>query len=152
MFCVTTFHPYYNEYPQNYTILQNITLHYIIYGILQYELYTRVEKITDVIRQTRITFYGLIQRMNPDRLTGKLLTISKSSKCPIRGSKKEKETEELQITQEDIEECLPVKKKLKKCPRFSGEPKKRTCAIWTDESRERDRSRINEMWERRKRE
>ena len=56
------------------------------------ESYTRVEKITDVIRKRRITFYKYIPRMNPDILTGKISTISESSKCPIHGSKKHKKT------------------------------------------------------------
>ena len=34
-----------------------------------------------------MTFYGHIQRMNLDRLTGKLFNYSESSKCPICGYK-----------------------------------------------------------------
>ena len=37
----------------------------------------------------------------------------------------EKDVEELQITLEDILECLPLKKKFKKCPRLSGKPRRR---------------------------
>ena len=59
---------------------------------------------------------------------------------------------ELQITQEDIEECLPLKTKLKKTQGFQENHKKRIGAIWTDERRERDRSRMKDMWERRMRE
>ena len=44
------------------------------------ELYTRVEKITDIIRKRRITFYGHVQRINPDSLIGKLFNYFKKLK------------------------------------------------------------------------
>lgn len=52
--------------------------------------------------------------MNPDGLTGKLFNYFKKVKMSNTWFKEtEKDIEELQITQEDIEECLPLKKKLK---------------------------------------
>ena len=36
------------------------------------ELYKHLEDITDTIRKRRITFYGHLQRMNSNRLTGRI--------------------------------------------------------------------------------
>ena len=90
--------------------------------------------------------------MNPDRLTGKLSNYFKKLKMSntwFKGT--EKHIEELQITQEDIEERLPLKKKLKNAQGFQKNPKKWTGDVWTDERRERHRSRMKEVWERKKR-
>ena len=52
--------------------------------------------------------------MNPDRLTGMLFNYFKKLEMS-------KNIEELQITQEDIQECLPLKKKLKSAQGFQEE-------------------------------
>ena len=41
---------------------------------------------------------------------------------------------------------LATQKEIRKCPRFSGKPRKRTDAIWTDERRKRHWSRMKEIW------
>ena len=63
--------------------------------------------------------------MNPDRLTGKLFNYFKKLKMSNTWFKEtEKDIEELQITQEDIEECLPLKKKLKNAQGFQENPRR----------------------------
>ena len=58
----------------------------------------------DVIRKGRITtLYGHVQRMNPDRLTGKYFNYFKKLKMSNTWFKEtETDIEEFQITQEDI--------------------------------------------------
>ena len=78
------------------------------------ELYKHIEKITDTIRK-RTVFYGHLQRMNSNRLTGRIFKYSvlENWKWPIHGSMKLKnDIEELQITHEDFIEHTPLRNKL----------------------------------------
>ena len=80
--------------------------------------------------------------MNRDRLTVKLFNyFRKLSVFNTWFKTTDKDIEKLRIIQEDI----------KNAQGFQENPKKRADAMWTDERRERHRSKMKEIWERRKR-
>ena len=115
------------------------------------ELYTHIEKITDTIRKRRISFYGHIQRMNPNKRIKILFNYLDKIKMDNTWMRETKnDMQELQITPQDIEERVPLKKKLKKCKGFQEKPKKKTGAAWTEERKEKHRSRMKEIWKARK--
>ena len=60
-------------------------------------------------------------------------------------SETENDIEELQITQENIKECTPLRNKLHNFKCFQEKPRRKTGAIWTEESREKHKERMREI-------
>lgn len=111
------------------------------------ELYTRVEKITDVIRKRRISFYGHVTRMKPTRLTNRIFTFLQEKKTKGAWfSEVEKDLLEVGITREDIQQRGPLKKKLQEHPSFQPKPKLKTGKAWTMARKEQHRLRMKEYW------
>lgn len=115
------------------------------------ELYRHIEKITDTIRKRRISFYGHLQRMEPERLTGRLFNYIRKLKMDNTWTKEtEKDILELNITPQDIQNRSPLRNKLVKSKGFLEKPKKKTGATWTEERKEKHRERMREFWVKRK--
>ena len=117
------------------------------------ELYKHIEKITDTIRKRRIAFYGHLQRMNSNRLTGRIFRyIRKLKTANTWISETENDIEELQITQEDITERSLFRNKLHNFKGFQEKPRRKTGAVWTEERSEKHMERMREIWRERKKE
>ena len=100
------------------------------------ELYKHIEKITDTIRKRRIAIYGHLQRMNSNKLTGRIFKyIKKLKMANIWFSETDSDIEELQITQEDITERIPLRSKFHNFKGFQENPIRKTGAVWTGERR-----------------
>ena len=100
------------------------------------ELYKHIEKITDTIRKRRISFYGHLQRMDSNRLTGRIFKYVRKLKMANTWiTETENDIEELQITQEDIIERTPLRNKLHNFKGFQEKPRRKTGAVWTEETR-----------------
>ena len=87
-------------------------------------MYTHVEKLTDVMRKRRITFYGHVTRMNPGLSINRIFTFLQEKKT--KGAwfiEVQKDLEEIGISGEDIQRCGPLKKKLQEHRSFQPKPK-----------------------------
>ena len=110
-------------------------------------LYKHIEKITHTIRKRKIAFYGHLQRMNSNRLTGRIFKCIRKLEMANTGiSETENVIEELQITHEDITESTPLRNKLHNFKGFQEEPRRETVATWTEERREKHNERMREIW------
>lgn len=111
------------------------------------ELYTHIEKLTDVMRKRRITFYGHVARMNPARLTSRIFTFLEEKKTKGAWfSEVQKDLQEIGISNEDIQRRGPLKKKLQEHQSFQPKPKLKTGKAWTEERKEQHRLRMKEYW------
>ena len=59
---------------------------------------------------------------------------------------------EFQITQEDMTERTPLRRKLHNFKGFQEKPRRKTGAAWTEERREKHKERMREIWRERKKE
>ena len=112
-----------------------------------HELYSHVEKITDTIRKRRIAFYGHLTRMSPERLTNRIFAyfLNKKTKGPWF-NEVEGDLREVGITREDIQERVPLAKKLGAHQGFQEKPKLKTGKKWTEDRKEAHRKRMREYW------
>ena len=55
-------------------------------------------------------------------------------------------TEELQITHEDITEHTPLRNKLHNFKGYLEKQRRKTGAVWTEEKREKHKERMIEIW------
>ena len=62
----------------------------------------------------------------------------------------ENDIQELQITHEDITERTPLRNKLHNFKGFQEKPRRKTGAVWTEESREKHKEK--EIWRERRKE
>ena len=67
-------------------------------------------------------------------------------------SEMENHIEELQITHEDITERTPLKNKLHNFKGFQENPRRKTGAVWVEETREKHKKRMREIWREREKE
>ena len=103
------------------------------------------EIITDIIIKRKIAFYGHLQRMNSNRLTGRIfIYITKLKKEITWFSETKNDIEELQITHKDITERTPLRNKLRDFKGFQQKPR-RKADVWTEERREEHEQRMREM-------
>ena len=86
------------------------------------ELYKHIEKITDSIRKRRIAFYGHLQRMDSNRLTGRIFKYIRKLKMANTWINETENNEELQITHGDITKRrpTPLRNKLHNFKRFQA--------------------------------
>ena len=106
----------------------------------------------DTIRKRKITFYGHLQRMDSNRLTGRIFKyIRKLKMINTWISETENDIEERQITH-DITERTPLRNKLHNFKGFQEKPRRKTGAVWTEERREGLEGRMREIWRERKKE
>ena len=103
--------------------------------------------------EKRIAFYRHLQRMNSNRLTGRIFKyIRKLQIANTQIIETQNDIEELQITHKNISERIPLKNKLYNFKGFQEKFRRKTGAVWTEERREKHNEKMREIWRERKKE
>uniref|UniRef100_A0A8D9AQU5 Reverse transcriptase domain-containing protein n=1 Tax=Cacopsylla melanoneura TaxID=428564 RepID=A0A8D9AQU5_9HEMI len=116
------------------------------------EVYEKTEKIKDVMKKRRVTFYSHLKRMSEERLTKKIFNyFDKNPKTPIPWFKEVKtDLSEMGITERDILNRNLVRQKIDQFQGFEEKKRTKGGAVWTEERREQHRERMKIYWIQRK--
>lgn len=111
------------------------------------ELYEYCEKITDVARKRRLTFYGHVFRMHPTRLTNQLLIYweNRKTKSPWLVEVRS-DLQELGGTDRDLKDRVSLRKMVQHGRFQDKPPQKRRSGLWTQERKEQHSQRMRDYW------
>ena len=114
------------------------------------ELYEDSNKLTDMIKKRRLSFYGHIYRMNDNRLTKKIFNVIN---CSIKKTNWFHEIEDdlmqAGINKEMINNRIDFRNKIANI-KFDAKEKKRTGVLWTEQRKKEHSERMKKFWQKKK--
>ena len=108
------------------------------------ELYEEIEKLSDCARKRRVSFYGHVARLPPNRLTNRLFTFWRNKKVRTTWlTETEKDIKELGLI--DLQDRQTIRLTLKKVKSFQEKPLKKGIP-WSEQRKERHREVMRTYW------
>lgn len=116
------------------------------------EVYEKTDKIEDVMRKRRVSFYAHLKRMDENRLTRSIFNyFDKNPKTKSTWFKEvKKDLIEMNIEEKDISNRDQMRHKIQMFPGFEEKVRRTGGAVWTEERKEQHRERMKIYWFNRK--